>query len=208
MFALSGAHRSGKTTTARAIADRMGIDFLETRVGDVFKAMGIDPKADLPFEKRLTVQHEILVTLEGQYALRTRPFIADRSPLDVVGYTMADIRRDTLQDPALYDRMAAHARYALRIVAQNLRAIMTLLPLENQAEVPGKAQSCPFYMDHVYTLIRAEVTDAAVILKPNGFLAIESRTLDLEERIADGVAFFKYALDRYQPEIKLWTPNS
>lgn len=206
MFALAGSHRSGKTTLARALADRMGIEFLETKVGDVFADLGIDPKAPLPFDKRLDVQNEILKTLDAQYALRKgKIFIADRSPFDVMGYTQADITRDAI-DPKHRDLVAGHYQYAQRIIAQNLLAVMVLYPLPDQADAPGKAQACPYYMDHVYVTIKGMVETLSPHIR--GLLTATCQSYDLDERIDDGLYFFGTLKEAIKPEPKIWTPNS
>lgn len=205
MFGYAGAHRSGKTTTARAVADRLGIEFLETKVGQVFADLGIDPKAELPFEERLKVQNAILRSLEVQYDLRYgKFFVADRTPFDVLGYTMAEIRRDTLNTPELQADCMNHFRYAVNIARKALWGVMLLGPLPNPPEAATSAQACPVYMDHICTLIRAELVDAPHIIQ--GFHTAETPSYDLDERIEAGVKFFGGLKERLKPEPKLWTP--
>ena len=207
MFSLAGAHRSGKTTTARMIAERMGIEFLETKVGDVFADLGLDPKADLPFRQRLEVQNEILRTLDAQYAVRVgKPFVADRSPFDVMAYTIADVQRQTVM-PEDRTALAAHLQYAEMILDRHLRGVMLLYPLPDQVDAPGKAPACPFYMEHVYFLVRGFAETTTPNLK-NGLITAVSQSYDLETRVADGHSFFNQVQGIFAPETKLWTPNS
>lgn len=206
MLALAGAHRSGKTTLARALAAAAKVEFLETKVSGVFANLGIDPKADLPFDQRLFVQNEILRSLEVQYALRKGSvFIADRSPLDVLGYTMAEIRRDTLDD-AGRERVYDHVRYATKIIKDNLHGIALVRPLPNQVTGPGKAQACPLYMDHVYVCIQTMASNLGDYCPD---LSLDEIPYDdHEDRMAHGAMFVDYVRDRYEPKVQLWTPSS
>lgn len=207
MFAIAGSHRSGKTTLARDLAALLGVEFLETKVSDTFAALGIDPKAPLTFDVRLDVQNKILHDMEVAYALRAgKIFIADRSPFDVLGYTLADVQRDTLDD-ALRVRFASHMHRAIAIVKAHLAGVMLVLPLPDQPETPGKAQSCPVYMHHVYTCVRSMIISSDEILAPHGFMSAELTSFNHQYRMDDAVQFMSQFAPP-EPEVKLWTPNS
>lgn len=204
MFGLSGSHRSGKTTLAKLIAANLGIDFLETNLSSVFAAHGVDAKDDLPFAKRMEIQEEMMRLLEIKYGVRTKPFIADRTPFDVLGYTVSEVHRGTMDD-AMRDRYRAHLIHGLRIVTQSLRAIMVLDPLVNPTDAAGKAQACPVYMAHVDACIRAMIDQAGPLL-PADFYVQPVYVQDLGEREAQSVAYFKQFLPTIEVP-KLWTPG-
>jgi hypothetical protein len=206
MFGLAGAHRSGKTTTAKAIADQLGIEFLEMKTSSVFEELGISPKDDLPFAKRLEVQNAILRQYEVMYDLRAQqPFICDRTPFDVMVYTSSEIRRDTLDDD-LRAGVEAHFRHAVRIINKSLVAVMMLRPLPSPPEASTSAQACPLYMDHVYAMVDYHLKTIGAVIP--GFIAVESPSYDLKERIEDGVNFFGPFVKAVKPEPKIWMPNS
>ncbi|WEU67415.1 AAA family ATPase [Xanthomonas phage JGB6] len=46
-YGLAGSHRSGKTTLAHSVSAELDIPVLRTNVSDVFKNLGLSPKADL-----------------------------------------------------------------------------------------------------------------------------------------------------------------
>lgn len=205
MFGITGAHRSGKTTLAKELAESLGFEFLETKVTDVFTQLGVDPKANLPFDQRIDVQNEIMKSLQVQYELRSgKMFIADRTPFDVLGYTMADIQRNTL-DEEMRAKVYRQVNFAAEIIANNLLACLILPPLHNQPEVAGKAQSCPLYMHHVYLCIKDMVGSLGSEIP--GFIAAEVVSLDINERIQDGLTFFGNIKSRIKPEPKIWIPD-
>ena len=211
MFAIAGSHRSGKTTLAKALAADLGIEFLETKVSDVFKEFGLDPKADLPFAARMTVQEKILRSLEVQYELRRgKQYIADRSPFDVLGYTMADIKRDTL-DEDLRSRVYRQIGLAAEIIAKNLTACILLRPLPDQVDCATSAQACPLYMHHVYTCIKDMSESLAASLNARtGFVCVESFDVDHDARMADCGDFIREIqqhLGLITESPKIWLPN-
>ncbi len=159
MYAIAGSHRSGKTTLAKELAARNGLKFLQTDVSDVFVELGLSPKQPLSYPLRLQVQEAILTRLENLYARQTAPFIADRSPYDVMGYTMAEIQRDTL-DPKLLGTTRDHFARAARIGNQYIKVVFFLDPLPMPAEADTSAQACPLYMEHVSLCIRQAIRHA------------------------------------------------
>lgn len=207
MFALAGAHRSGKTTLAKALADKNGWEFVETNVSQVIKDSGVDVKADMPFAQRLDVQNAILHSMDVQFALRRgKTFVADRSPFDVVGYTLSEVLRSTLDDPAMLEKMDAHVRLARRLVYENLIAVMKVCPLYGTPTAEGKAQTNPYYMTHVDMAIERALADLGSTVQ--GFVGAVSNEYDLEARLKDADEFFGPIHKALRPEPKIWTPGS
>jgi predicted ATPase len=158
MFGLSGAHRCGKTTLALNVGEKLSIPVVITNLTEVFDKLGISPKADMPFMKRLEIQNAMLASLEKSYRnCSGSVFITDRTPFDVLGYTMAEIRRTTVNEDDI-KIVQAHIRAAIDITDEYLSGIFMLKPLLNQPETPGKAQSCPFYTNHVDSCIRGALS--------------------------------------------------
>ena len=91
MFALIGAHRSGKTTTAKAVAERIGIHYHDAGVTRIMQEIGFNPVADLPIEDRLKAQKHLLMRYVEEIKAIKGAFITDRSPLDFIGYTLGEV---------------------------------------------------------------------------------------------------------------------
>lgn len=92
MIGLCGAHRTGKTTLARAYAQETGTLFVQSPVSQVWAELGLDPaNPDFDFKTRLDVQEVILDRLDAAYSAAAGiKAIADRTPIDLLGYTMAE----------------------------------------------------------------------------------------------------------------------
>jgi hypothetical protein len=206
MFGIAGTHRSGKTTLAEAAAAAMDIEFLKTNVAEVFTAVGLSPKDALPFDKRLDIQNAILRSLETQYALRNgAPFIADRTPFDVMAYTLADVQRDTLDDYQR-TRLDGHMTMAQQIINEYLRGVVLLRPLAGQPAVATSAQACRWYRTHHFILLKGLIEQVTPGLK-QGFISAMSETDDRDERLEDTVGFFTQVRELYDPKVEIWMPD-
>ena len=90
---LCGTHRTGKSTLAKAYALAEGVPYLQTGATQVFLDMGLDPKVDYPLDVRIQIQKRILESFDKQYSAAGRDFITDRTPIDMMAYTLADVQR-------------------------------------------------------------------------------------------------------------------
>lgn len=93
---LSGAHRTGKTTLAKALAEELGIEYLDASISGVYNKLGILPTDDLSFSERFEIQLELINHLSGLYANR-HSFVTDRTPLDLIGYMMLELNTYTVK---------------------------------------------------------------------------------------------------------------
>lgn len=206
MFALSGPHRSGKSTLAKAVSEKLDIPYIDADVASVFRDQGLSAKDKLPFSRRLEIQGKILEHLDVKMALAKTSsyqgvFIIDRSPYDVLGYTMADVQRDTLDDPMRHE-MVRQVRLAQRIVASTLLGVITVPSFPNPPEDDKSAQACPFYMDHVAICIQSCIHSYPV---PD-LMGMTVESLGLEERITEMVETLGPIVQRVSRSV-LWTPG-
>lgn len=87
---LAGAHRTGKTTLAKAVAEKMEIPFLTTSASKIATDLGIKIGLDMPFDQRQEFQEAALLSFEELYADggESKMFITDRTPIDLAAYVM------------------------------------------------------------------------------------------------------------------------
>lgn len=90
-YGIAGAHRVGKTTLCESLSNETDFGLLEMRVGNVFSDLGIDPAEPMSFQTRLGVQNEILDRAIKVWAAEPTHFFADRTPIDMLAYTTADM---------------------------------------------------------------------------------------------------------------------
>jgi len=179
MIGLCGAHRTGKTTLARAYAEKAGIEFVRTSASQVFKDLDLNPALDYPFDMRMDIQELILKSFQKQYAAANRFFVSDRTPIDMIAYTLSDVRQETLteeQDKRLQ-------KYISDCYDATSRFFATLIIVQpGIAVVPdeGKATLMKSYIDHIAMLVTGAVSNEMV--KSNRFYIPVAMT-DLETRV-------------------------
>lgn len=137
MYALIGSHRSGKTTTAKAVAELTGLHYHDAGVTRIMKEIGYNPVADLPIDDRLKAQQYLLKRYEEELLDIKTPFITDRSPVDFIGYMLAEVtmhNTDCEQGQNVIDYVDA----CLRTSERFFDALFVLRPLPHFEADPTK----------------------------------------------------------------------
>ncbi|HAM51072.1 MAG TPA: AAA family ATPase [Nitrospiraceae bacterium] len=174
---LCGSHRTGKTTLAEAISQRMGIPFVKTGTSEVFRQHGLDPSNPLDFEKRLWIQHKILNAAERVWQSEEKPFVTDRTPLDMAAYTLADIRGSTEVNFAELEGYLSRCFDVTNKIFKLLVLVQPGIPLVYEE---GKAALNESYLEHLNFLILGLCNDARI---KSIFLYIDRHTTDIENRV-------------------------
>jgi hypothetical protein len=177
---LCGAQRTGKSTLAKLFAKREEYEFIEITTSQVFVDLKLDPKADYPFEKRIFIQRKILEAANKLYCSAGGLFISDRTPIDMLAYTFADVTRQNVNG-ALEKEIEAYTNDCFEVLNRHFALLMLVQPGIPLIEEIGKAPATPAYMEHinylVFGLMISERTHAKHYYIPRSML-------DLEERFA------------------------
>jgi hypothetical protein len=159
MIGLTGAHRTGKSTVAKDFAEQNDIAFLQSQASQAFKDLGVDVKQDTPFDQRLAVQHEILCRFEEDAKKLRSAFISDRTPLDFLAYTLADVQKETLTEQQ--EHALGGFAFRCHAVANDLfKAIIVIPPGIPYMDEPGKPPPSAAYQEHIHALINGLVFDS------------------------------------------------
>lgn len=175
-----GAHRTGKSTLAKHYAQKTGCLFLETSTSAVFAELGIDPAAKLDFKTRMDVQEKILEVLEGQYRSVSlkQDVITDRSPLDMVAYTMADCAGDAVPEDQ-QERLAKYIDKCFEVTNRYFSVVVLVQPGIAMKPTPGKAAANPAYCELLNMILKACMGDDRLTIQ--GY-HLKKSSLDLEKR--------------------------
>lgn len=147
---LCGAHRTGKTTLANAIATRLDMPFVRTTTSQVFEKLGLDPAAPMDFKTRLFVQNHVLAAAEQVWQSSPTPFVSDRTPIDMIAYTLGDIQGKTEVDFDLLSQYIDRCFDSTNQFFQNLAIVQPGIPLVYEE---GKAALNAAYIEHINVLV-------------------------------------------------------
>ena len=173
---LCGAHRTGKTTLAMAIATQLNIPFVRTTTSQVFAKLGLNPAESMDFPTRLFVQNQVLDAAEQIWDDSSTPFISDRTPIDMIAYTLADIQGKTEVDFAQLNAYCDRCFASTNQFFQNLAIIQPGIPLVYEE---GKAALNAAYIEHINILVIGLCNDsrlkADVFCNPREAIALDLR---------------------------------
>ena len=128
---LTGSHRTGKTTLAKAFGEKFEMHVCLTSASHVFQTLGYSPQEDYPIDIRLDIQEAILKDFARQYKeasdVSNRTFITDRTPIDLMAYTLADISRHALSEE-LENRLARYVQGCLNLCNKYFSTLIVIQP--------------------------------------------------------------------------------
>jgi len=173
---LGGAHRTGKTTLANILAQQSDIPFLVTQTSAVFRQYGLDPAAAMDFRTRLEIQTLVLAAAEQVWGEAVGAFITDRTPLDMVAYTLADIQGTTVVDAVA---LSDYVERCFRVTNQLFTRLVIIQPGIPLVAAEGKAALNPAYLEHLNSLIIGLCNDERLQVKsyciPRSVVTMEAR---------------------------------
>jgi nicotinamide riboside kinase len=91
LFGLTGSSGTGKTTLAKRVAEELGITFMPTSITECAKRHGFDAVAPMTIQTRIALQMKLLEDHVSMVMDADRPLIVDRTPIDMIGYLLAEI---------------------------------------------------------------------------------------------------------------------
>ena len=145
-----GAHRTGKTTLAEIIAARTGKPFVQTNTSDIFRQNGLNPALPLNFKARIDVQKQILLSYEDIWRCQSGSFITDRTPIDLMAYTLADIQGATEVN---FDELERYMKRCFEVTNEYFDVLIILQPGIDLMPAEGKAALSRAYIEHLNSLI-------------------------------------------------------
>lgn len=197
---LTGAHRTGKTTLARGLAEKLGIEFIETSASSVFKLMGLDPAKTYDFSTRLTIQENILESFEAVYAEHSAKSlcVTDRTPLDLMAYTLAEAIGETVL-PEDQARLTKYMDRCIEVTNRRFCGLVVVQPGIALVQEEGKAALNNGYIEHLNAIVLGLSVDERVKVPhfylPRSMTAIKDRVKAVEFVIG---RVEKRAINEYQ----------
>ena len=174
---LCGSHRTGKTTLAEAVSKKTGIPFVRTSTSEVFRRAGLDPAASLDFNKRLWIQNETLEAAKGVWEAAGKSFITDRTPVDMMAYTLVDIQGSTQAD---FNEVEDYLERCFTFTNRFFDALVIVQPGIPLVHEQGKAALNRAYIEHLNYLILGLTEDPRLTAR---VVLIGRETMGINDRV-------------------------
>ena len=152
MFGIMGAHRTGKTTLAKALSRKNGIYYFQCSTTEMMAQGGFNPVGILSPEERIEAQEWLLLRYLELAADVPRPFITDRTPLDMAAYTLAEVSMHNTSGE-LGERIDRYVKGCLMAAAGMFDTLMVARPLPSYDAQPDKPPPNPAFQAHIQILI-------------------------------------------------------
>lgn len=180
MIGLLGASSVGKTTLAKAFTEHVPqITFITSSASKVYADLGVDPRADVDFMTRLRVQEEVLNRAEAAYIEAKGCFISDRTPLDFIAYTLADIQRDNIT-PAQTDRFSHYFERCLDVTNRYFDTLCLIQPGIAYEDDGRRPKPNVAYQEHINLILFGLLMDERIQARK---AVIKRDFVDLQQRI-------------------------
>jgi len=195
---ITGAHRVGKTTLAKAVAARLNLSWVQSDVGGVLTELGLDASKPMDFKTRMFAQHKIL-EWHNELWSKHRSFITDRTPLDFLMYTLADINQNSTDWDADILRHYADACYSsANMYFSSLVLVQPGIAIvEDETKNTGALTRA--FIDKLNTLMLGIASDPRLEAL---FSVIPAAELDLERRIKGVADLYKEDLQDLEESVK------
>lgn len=148
----SGPSSSGKSTLAAEVARVCGWPLLEFDTTGIVAELGLSPVASHTIEDRLKVQQHILTRFEEITQAHKKPFVATRTPIDMIAYMLGEVAMHGTSDE-LGLRITALVDEALAMADRTFLAIITVRGLGSYERDPKRPPANPAYHLHYEMLL-------------------------------------------------------
>lgn len=149
---LCGAHRTGKSSLAKLYAKTYGINYVETTVSSIIKDMGYNPNVQYDIVTRIKIQEEVMTKTVSLWETQKSPFITDRTPIDMIGYMIANATQDELT----HDNDGQFQNYIDRckeVTNKYFNTVFLIPPVIPVVHTEGKANTTKTYIGHIAYVI-------------------------------------------------------
>ncbi len=158
-FGFAGAHRTGKTTLAKLVAEDLKMTYHDASVSKIMKEAGINAVGDVPLQARIEAQEFLLKRYLKDLQWAPRPLVTDRTPLDMIGYALGELTMHNT-DAALGRRFDDFCDACIGATVQHFDTIVVVRPLTTYTADPSKPPHNLGYQTMVQLLIEGAATFA------------------------------------------------
>ncbi len=176
---LCGSHRTGKTTLAKEISFKTGMPFVKTSTSEVFEQSGLHPAEPMDFKTRIWIQHQVIDAAERVWQAEQGSFVTDRTPVDMIAYTLGDIQGTTEAD---FNELKNYMDHCFEVTNKYFTRLAVIQPAIPLVFEKGKAKLNRAYMEHLNTVIMGLCSDER-LERPS--LIVKRSITDIGDRVRE-----------------------
>lgn len=192
---LAGAHRTGKTTVAKQIAEKNSCPLVQVSLSGLANSIGVRIGLDMPFPDRVEFQEKGLALMERAYEEggAGRLFVTDRTPLDLAAYVITAWHPllATSGETDWCDDYVGRCIDATNTWLFQLGVVQPGIPWVDEAQ---KGENIRFYREALNTTIIGLCWDADV--KPAVHI-IDRDILSVDARVQEVVTAYSESISEY-----------
>lgn len=177
IFGLAGASGTGKTTLAKLVSDGLNIPYLPTSITECARKHGYDAVGFMSLDQRIDLQWHLLNDHVEMINAITGPAILDRTPVDMIGYCMAEftMQTHTMVTPKQLASAERYVSECLRASEKHYDSIFLLSRLSIYDVASTRPAFNPAYQRHTDLIMKGALSELGDTL--NG-MVIAGQNLD------------------------------
>lgn len=152
----AGAHRTGKTTLTKAVAEHYSVPILTNHASEVVTAHDFNMATDNRLDTGVKMQFEQLAVMTRE--IERQGFVTDRTPLDAAAYFMADATAGAGCDRSR-ETAVQYVEKAMVLTAKHFDLVILVPPAITFVPVDGKPPMNVAYQEHIHLLIQGMLFD-------------------------------------------------
>ena len=125
-IAISGAHRTGKSSLCKTLSQSLGLPFLESSTTKILQKYGYEADANLRFPERMKAQLLLAQEYDKNF-FDNKKFITDRCHFDFMLYSFMEVGNDFPYDKNLENEFESYIDSCVK-KSKNLDALYLLQP--------------------------------------------------------------------------------
>ncbi|SCW95921.1 AAA family ATPase [Ancylobacter rudongensis] len=180
LYGLAGSSGTGKTTLAKRIAAELDITYMPTSITECAKRHGFDPVGILSLQDRIVLQLHLLQDHLDMLDAAPRPLIVDRTPIDFIGYMMAEVDMNShlRLSAEEIERIEQYKRLCQTAAVKHYDAIFMLGQLDTYEVANTRPAANRAYQTHSQLVMLGALTELSGRLDH-----VVLRVTDLEQRV-------------------------
>jgi nicotinamide riboside kinase len=184
---MAGAHRTGKTTLARALSRMFNLPMLSSQASRVAELHGFDMATDNRLDTGIAMQNQQLTAMVTQFLGESGGYICDRTPIDAAAYLLADATAPA-GDELSRETTVQYVEKAMALTQKHFDLVILVPPAITFEAAEGKPPFNTAYQEHLHMLVRGMLFDDEIGIRVGQIQRANTDRFDRVKAAADFIA--------------------